>query len=90
MTGLDVQMLIDHAVQRERARCARIADDHARGGEGGEAACAIADEIRGIVTCAECGTQRPREQLACSRCAELRAGDVFDRIERAAKGEGRL
>jgi hypothetical protein len=48
VTGADVQMLIDAAVKRECERCARIADDHARGGEYGEAACAIADEIRGI------------------------------------------
>jgi hypothetical protein len=43
-----IEEVIRAAVERERERCARIADDHARGGEYGEAACNIADEIRGI------------------------------------------
>jgi ribosomal protein S14 len=69
MTAADVQMLVDAAVTRERERCARIADKHARGGEYGEAACAIGDEIRGVVTCEACGRPRPLEQPACAKCA---------------------
>lgn len=47
LTGL-VEGAIEAAVAVERERCARIADNHARGDDEGyaEAACVIADEIR--------------------------------------------
>lgn len=50
MTAIDeaIRIAVAAAVAAERERCARIADGHANGGDYGEAACAIADEIRGI------------------------------------------
>lgn len=44
-----IRIAVAAAVAAERDRCAWIADNHANGGEYGEAACAIADEIRVIV-----------------------------------------
>lgn len=75
MTAIDeaIRIAVAAAVAAERERCARIADKHARGGEYGDAACDIADEIRGLVTCEDCDEQRPVEQATCSKCADRAA-----------------
>ena len=51
MLTKEIANAIDAAMTEERERCARIADkraDGVNGDEACEAACAIADEIRGI------------------------------------------